>query len=77
MIITTVANCGHPELLSTCLIGIDSVTKIVGYDDIIAIEGSTIMFSCPPGLVLTGPNYATCMENREWEPDPRRLVCTG
>ena len=28
-----------------------------------------------PGLVLIGPNSATCMENGEWEPDPSKFMC--
>ena len=39
------------------------------------VEGSTIMFSCPPGMDLIGSNSATCMENGEWEPDPSGLMC--
>ena len=65
-----IAKCGHPELVSN-----DSVPKVVGYDDIIPVEGTTIWFSCPPGLVITGPNSATCMENGEWEPDPSGVTC--
>ena len=34
-------------------------------------RGSSISFSCPPGLVPTGPNSSTCIGNGEWEPDPR------
>ena len=40
-----------------------------------ALQGSTMNFSCPTGLVLTGPNATTCMENGEWEPDPTSLKC--
>ena len=38
-------------------------------------EGSTVTFSCPPGLVLTGPSSATCAGNGEREPDPSQLMC--
>ena len=73
-----IANCGNPNLLPMCKpIGNDSVPNIEGYDDIIPIEGTTISFSCAPGLVLIGPNSATCTENGEWEPDPRQPICTG
>ena len=34
-------------------------------------------FACSPGLVLTGPNTSTCIENRKWEPDPRNIECKG
>ena len=41
------------------------------------IEGSNVTFSCPPELVLIGPNSSTCMGNGEWEPDPRGVKCLG
>ena len=41
------------------------------------LKGSTLSYSCSPGLVLVGPNTATCMENGEWEPDPREVNCTS
>ena len=39
------------------------------------IEGAIIKFSCPPEYALIGPNVTTCMENGEWEPDPREVQC--
>ena len=47
----------------------------MGYDDP-ALEGQTIMFICPHGQILNGPNSSTCMGNGEWEPDPREVKCT-
>ena len=41
-----------------------------------ALVGSVGAISCPPGMVLTGPNVTTCMENRQWYPDPK-MVCKG
>ena len=52
-----------------------SLPSVVGYDDIVPVEGSTVSFTCPPGLALTGPNSAICTENGEWEPDPRAVMC--
>ena len=40
-------------------------------------DGDSVVLSCPPGLALTGPNLTTCMENGEWEPDPRHAACRG
>ena len=37
----------------------------------------SVSFSCLPGMVLNGPNSTTCMENGEWEPDPREVACNG
>ena len=42
-----------------------------------AIEGTNVSFSCPPGLVLTGPSTSMCMGNGEWEPDPSQVNCIG
>ena len=42
-----------------------------------AVEGISVTFSCPPGLVLTGFNASMCMRNGEWEPDPQELKCLG
>ena len=41
------------------------------------VEGAQIYFSCPPGLLLSGLNSSTCMENGEWEPTPREVECEG
>ena len=50
----------------------------VGYsENSIAMKGAVANFSCPPGLVLIGPNTTTCMENGEWEPDLTNLDCKG
>jgi hypothetical protein len=48
-------------------------------DRVPALVGSVATFSCPPGMVLTGPNVTTCMENRQWYPDPtsNNIVCKG
>ena len=52
----------------------DSIPTIVEIDDI-PVEGSTIRFSCPPGLELVGPNSAICTENGEWGPDLSGFMC--
>ena len=74
LIFLSIANCGHPELLLE--ISNDSVPIIDSYDGL-SIEGSTIIFSCPPGLELIGPNSAICLENGKWKPDPSGLMCKG
>ena len=62
-----IANCGHP--VSTLMIKktFDRTFPVTA--------GSIFNFTCPPGLVLTGPSTATCMENGEWEPDPSEAEC--
>ena len=44
-----------------------------------ALAGTTVIFSCPPGRIFTGPNMTTCMENGEWEPNPQMegIKCAG
>jgi hypothetical protein len=51
-----------------------SSVLVMGYNDV-ALEGSSVNFTCSSGLVLTGPNSSTCMGNGKWEPDPSRLAC--
>ena len=46
-------------------------------DSDLTLEGTNITFSCPPGMVLTGPTTVTCMGNGEWEPDPTEVQCKG
>ena len=55
----------------------DSVNITGNTQDIPVMEGTTISFSCHPGLILGGPNSSTCMGNGEWEPDPREVECRG
>ena len=55
----------------------DSPVRVVtGYRDP-ALEGTTVMFSCPTGRTLTGSSMSTCMEDGEWEPDLREIKCKG
>ena len=82
IIILLVGNCGDPTLLlpvNNSVLNVvlpvnNSVLNVESYDGL-PIEGSTVRFSCPPELVLVGPNSATCTENGEWEPDPSGLMC--
>ena len=54
----------------------NSIVIIMDYTDP-ALEGANVTFSCPSGLVLTGPSVATCMTNGKWEPDPGDVMCKG
>ena len=68
------ANCGDP--LDNVLD--QSSIVVVGYNDTIpSLEGNTVNYTCYPGVKLTGPNMSTCMENGNWEPDPRNVNCIG
>lgn len=64
-------NCENPKAQ------LDDSIEIVGYQNKtqVAERGSSISFSCSPGLVMTGPNLSTCMGNGEW--DPREVRCKG
>lgn len=69
--INILAKCGRP-MLNSLEVG------VVGYDsDGITIDvGTTLNFTCPPDLLLTGPNSTTCTGNREWTPDTSGVMCT-
>ena len=53
----------------------DSPIIILAYNG--TARGSSVSFSCSPGLVLTGPRSSTYMGNGDSEPDPRKAVCKG
>ena len=42
-----------------------------------AMEGTTITFSCPDGLILIGANTSTCTGNGEWDPELKETNCKG
>ena len=65
-----IGRCSDPLTL------IDVNVLIEAYEDP-ALEGENITFSCPIGLVMIGPNSATCMKSGEWKPDPSVVICTG
>ena len=71
-----IAICRRPSLIPVCTCSADSIPRLVGFDDnITPVEGSTVRFSCPPGLELIGPDSATCRENGEWGPDIKGIMC--
>ena len=75
-----IAKCERPQFMPVCTTSCstDSVPQIAGIDDDdVPVKGSTISFSCPPGLKLKGPNSATCTGNREWESDLSGLMCNN
>ena len=63
-------NCRNPTEL------VDESTTVIGYREP-AMRGASVTFACISGLMLSGPNTSTCMGNGEWEPDLRKMVCTG
>ena len=67
-----VANCGN----LAAKVKNQSTLTIEYYDyPALDVEGASVTFACPPGLMLSGPNASTCMGNGEWEPDPRDVEC--
>ena len=60
--------CGNPIAL------VNNNVRVMGYEDP-ALEGESIILTCPSGSLLSGPNSSICMGNGEWEPDPREVVC--
>ena len=67
------ANCRYPPDLNQAVIS--SVSGSSNVD--VIVEGTFITFKCFDGSVPTGPNISTCMEDGEWSPDPRKVLCTG
>ena len=67
------ANCGYPLSGSS-----SSQLTVANFSDP-ATPGMVVVFGCSEGLVLTGPDSAMCMDNGEWEPDPREFAarCKG
>ena len=57
-ILCYLGKCSDPLTLVNASVIVD------GYEDPV-LEGENIMFSCPSGLMMIGPNSATCMGNGE------------
>ena len=70
-IIFILVRCENPLDQNT-----DPGMGVVGYTDP-AVEGATVILSCSPGQILSGPQASICMENGEWEPDPKKAECIG
>ena len=57
---------------------LDRRSIVMGYSDTTpSLKGSTVTYACYLGVALNGPNMSTCMENGNWEPDPRNVSCIG
>lgn len=54
---------------------IQSGVQVIGYEGA-ALVGENVMFTCPSGQTLNGPNSSMCMGNQMWEPDPVEVNCT-
>lgn len=68
IILTITANCGYPVSGTS--------SSLTNFTDP-ATPGMLVTFSCSENSVLTGPDSATCMDNGQWEPDPREVKCKG
>ena len=55
----------------------DPVVVVSGSQESPHREEQFITYTCPTGLVLTGPNISVCTGNGEWEPDPGEVECIG
>ena len=64
-------NCGNPADK------IEEAITVISQNVFPVMEGANVTFSCPPGQVLIGSNIVECMENGEWEPDPKEVKCSG
>ena len=61
--------CEDPRL---SLVG-NSVMAL-GYHNL-SVNGTVVTFSCPPGLMLNGPNSVMCTHTGQWEPPPSEINC--
>ena len=64
--------CDLPSQLLEQLVIVDA-----GSQEIPHREGQFIIYMCPTGFVLTGPNASECAGNGEWKPDPGQVDCIG
>ena len=54
----------------------DSVIAVrVGYHSL-ALNGTVVTFSCPPGLMLNGPESVMCTHTGQWEPVLSEVNCS-
>ena len=53
----------------------DSLVKVVGFDGLMTVVGTTVNLTCPPDQSLIGPNSTVCTVNGEWKPDPSGVIC--
>ena len=65
-------NCGDPLAAIN-----DSTLRIADYNDELTLEGTTVNYTCPTGLILNGTSQSTCMSDGQWKPDPREVACVG
>ena len=49
---------------------------ILGYT-VPGVVGTNITLSCPPEMILNGPDSSTCTEEGMWEPKPSEAECKG
>ena len=42
----------------------------------LALTGTVVTFSCPPGLMLNGPDSVMCTHNGQWEPALSEVNCS-
>ena len=53
----------------------DSVIAM-GYLNNLAVNGAMVTFSCPPGLILNGPDSVMCTHTGQWEPALSEINCS-
>lgn len=42
----------------------------------LAVNGTVVTFSCPPGLMLNGPGSVMCTHTGQWEPALSEVNCS-
>ena len=66
----TAGRCEDPLLL----ISDDSVIAM-GHINL-AVTGTVVTFSCPPGMMLNGPDSVMCTHTGQWEPTLSEVNCS-
>ena len=51
------------------------ILRVKGTNRTILVAGDSVSFKCYSGLLLSGPNMTTCMQDGMWYPDPREVEC--
>ena len=62
--------CENPLLSIT-----DDSVIAMGYLNL-ALNGTVVTFSCPPGLTLNGPDSVMCTHTGQWEPALSEVNCS-
>ena len=67
----TKGRCDDPLLPIT-----DDSVMAVDYRNV-ALNGTVVTLTCPPGRMLNGPKSVMCTQTGQWEPNPSTVNCSA